>query len=100
MLTVEILNKYFDRRKEELALCLKALENKDFSYIEQVGHKMKGNGITFGFPELSDLGSALETQARGKREPEVRVLVDRFQQWVARTEGTLNEPREIIDFSE
>ena len=98
MLTPEILNKYHSRRKDELPVYRKALDTQDFSAIEQIGHKLKGNGITFGFPELSELGTKMETQAQEKNLAQLEDLLRLFEKWVTSTEGTFHESRPLVDF--
>lgn len=83
MITDEALKKYVERRRKDLEQCLQSLEHSDFPVLENVGHKMKGNGITFGFPELSDLGAALEEAARERRFEAARSQVDRLELWLA-----------------
>lgn len=83
MITDEALKKYVERRRKDLEQCLQSLASSDFPVLENVGHKMKGNGITFGFPELSDLGAALEEAARERRFEAAQSQIDRLELWLA-----------------
>ena len=75
--------KYIVRRHEEKALAKQALASGDLGSLESMAHKWKGNGITFGYPELGDLGAKLEIAASEKRVEEVALLVSEFENWVA-----------------
>lgn len=60
----EAVVKYMQRRKTDIENCRAALKSGNLSVLESVGHQLKGNGITFGFPEISSIGEALETAAK------------------------------------
>lgn len=55
--------KYLNRRKIELDELKSALQNNDFETIINIGHRLKGNGETFGFPLISTIGIHLEKAA-------------------------------------
>ncbi len=74
--------RYTTRRLADLARCRESLERRDFETIENIGHNLKGNGISFGFPELSQLGASMEISARESDDDQVALLVDRFAEWV------------------
>ena len=60
----EIVSRYLDRRKSDLEHCATWLREKDFVALETIGHQLKGNGVTFGFPILSEMGEKLEEAAQ------------------------------------
>lgn len=60
----EAVMKYIERRKTDVENCRLALQSGNLSLLETVGHQLKGNGITFGFPEISTIGEALEIAAK------------------------------------
>lgn len=76
------LESYILRRAEDLEKCKAALLNDDFDSIRKAGHKMKGNGATFGFAELSALGAALETAAIEKNKEVVESSLTEFSAWL------------------
>lgn len=75
---------YVKRRADDHASCRDALARGDLGTIERLAHRMKGNGATFGFGELSELGARLEEAAaqgdRGKCEAELK----RWEEWLGR----------------
>ncbi len=84
MLTHEVITKYHSRRREDLEICRKSMASRDYNAIERVGHKLKGNGLTFGYPELSKLGEDLETSAQTLDLTKLQNLIRFFEDWVAR----------------
>jgi HPt (histidine-containing phosphotransfer) domain-containing protein len=80
----EIMNKYIERRKRDLQACLSFVENQQYQEIEKIAHQLKGNGFTFGYPELSNIGKKLELAAQ---EHDLEILQDslrEFSLWVNR----------------
>ncbi|MFZ4715315.1 MAG: Hpt domain-containing protein [Bacteriovoracaceae bacterium] len=55
--------KYLVRRKREIILMQKDLLAGSFELALQVGHQIKGNALTFGFPQFASLGQQLENAA-------------------------------------
>lgn len=72
----EAVVKYMERRKTDVENCRMALQSGNLSVLETVGHQLKGNGITFGFPEISTIGEALETAAKERNTQAASEQVD------------------------
>lgn len=79
----DIMTRYLARRKHELDECYHSLEIKNFEGLERVGHQLKGNGVTFGHPEISKIGELLEEAAIKKDEAALKNVLERFSTWVS-----------------
>jgi len=55
---------FLRNRRQDVLTSLEVLEAGDFETIERLAHSMKGAGTSFGFPIITDIGSALEQSAR------------------------------------
>lgn len=73
---------YIQRRKSDLVECNKALEAGDFSFLEKVGHQVKGNAQSFGFDQLSPIGIELEDAAKSKDLNRAKLIVKEFSKAV------------------
>jgi HPt (histidine-containing phosphotransfer) domain-containing protein len=78
----ELKNQYIHRRREELKVYIDSLKSQDFEAMGRIGHRMRGNGISFGFPELSALGEKMETAAKQKKLSVLRELSIEFMNWL------------------
>lgn len=78
----DIKVRYIERRKRDLEECLASLENNQFDEIEKVGHQLKGNGATFGHPELSVIGKKMEQAAQVQDLETLQTALKDFSQWV------------------
>ena len=54
---------YLARRKDELKEMIRLLAAGDFEHLAVLGHNIKGSGASFGFPEISRIGAALQHSA-------------------------------------
>lgn len=79
---MDIQNRYMERRKKDLEACLHNLEEEKFTELEKVGHQLKGNGETFGYPDLSTIGSHLEKAAAAQNPEEIERALEEFSHWV------------------
>lgn len=66
------LERYIERRKDDVLTCRNHLIKKDFNQIALLGHKLFGNGATFGLPELTLLGAKLEESAHQKNLNDIK----------------------------
>ncbi|MFA6239067.1 MAG: Hpt domain-containing protein [Bacteriovorax sp.] len=57
---------------EELKQCL---ESDDFDVAINIGHRLKGNGETFGFPAISAIGILMEKAAHLKDREKLRETI-------------------------
>ena len=78
----ELHNRYLERRKRDLEICINSLEHENFNEIERVGHQLKGNGITFGFDELTEIGSQMERAAASADTTELEEAIHNFSTWL------------------
>lgn len=78
-----LLARYIQRRADDYALCVSALDAQNHEVLERVGHQLKGNGRTFGFPELTELGNTLEIAARSKDWATVQSQLQLFGSWIS-----------------
>jgi len=79
----DIMIKYIERRKRDFEECLSFLEHSQFEEIEKVGHQLKGNGATFGHPEVSLIGKNLEQAAHLQDLETLEVYLKQFSIWLS-----------------
>lgn len=78
-----LLNKYLERRQNDLSRLRGALSDKDFDVIERTGHNLFGSGAAYGLEPVSELGARLEKAAQKRDETEISQLVDALEQFVS-----------------
>ncbi|AZZ35531.1 hypothetical protein CIK05_01520 [Bdellovibrio sp. qaytius] len=75
---IEARQKYLDRRKQDIVACQEALAKQDFQFLERVGHQIKGNAVTFGFDQFTNVAVAMEIAAKAKDLTQLSALVAQF----------------------
>ncbi|UVT20946.1 MAG: Hpt domain-containing protein [Nitrospira sp.] len=60
----DIVPIFLANRKKDLLTLRVALTEQDFRTIQNLGHRMKGDGGGFGFDRISEIGAALELAAQ------------------------------------
>jgi CheY-like chemotaxis protein len=74
---------YLEDRKEDLQKIKQALSKKNFSAIEDLGHKMKGSGKCYGFAKISMLGHRIEFFAKEQNASEIEESVGQMQEYLS-----------------
>lgn len=78
----EILPQYFALCRRDLLNLQSALERNDFEQIRVLGHNLKGSGGAYGFPELSEIGLALETSGKRHDREIAKAEVERLGEFL------------------
>ncbi len=82
MISERLRAQYIQRRGEDLQTCKGALEQGDYETIRKVAHRLKGNGTTFGYPEITELGERMEDAARATNLAETRASLETLAKWI------------------
>lgn len=54
---------YLTRRQTEVGQLKESLAQNSFELSQVIGHRLKGHGETFGFPDISEIGVSMEAAA-------------------------------------
>jgi HPt (histidine-containing phosphotransfer) domain-containing protein len=71
----DLIPAYLENRRNDLRVMTRALADGDWPAIAELGHKIKGSGTSYGFPEISDLGRELERAAGAEELEAVRAAL-------------------------
>lgn len=77
-----VLN-FLDRCRENARLLGAAAEREDYPQAAVLGHRMKGTGSSYGFPELSASGSAIERAAQRRAAAELRTAIAHLETYLS-----------------
>lgn len=84
----ELKIKYLSRRMEDIQKLRLTLEQDDYSYALKVGHQVKGNAVTFDFPQIAFIGDEMEKAAKKKDKERVKLLIQKMETVLQ----TVNQP--------
>lgn len=63
---------FLARKREDAAAIIRAAEVGDYSALASIGHKIKGEGGSYGIDAISEIGAAVEHAAKACDLPAVR----------------------------
>jgi HPt (histidine-containing phosphotransfer) domain-containing protein len=75
---------FLENRRKDIEQIRLALEQADFSTVQTLGHRMKGDGGGYGFDGLSDIGSALELAAARRDRDSIRRQLAKLVEYLDR----------------
>jgi len=78
----DVVPGYLEKRRAEVPVYAEALARDDFDSIKRLAHKMRGTGSGYGFPVLTELGSAMEKAAIGGDSAQIRESLQQFAQYL------------------
>ena len=67
-----IVPAYLEGRRRDILSVLAALDSDDYEQIRTIGHKMRGSGTGYGFPEITAIGQRVELAAKSRDEKKTR----------------------------
>ena len=67
-----IVPAYLEGRRRDILSVLAALDRDDYEQIRTIGHKMRGSGTGYGFPEITAIGQRVELAAKSRDEKKTR----------------------------
>jgi HPt (histidine-containing phosphotransfer) domain-containing protein len=79
-----LLPKFIARRRQDVATIRDALARGDVEVIVRIGHNLRGNGLSFGFPEIGPIGERLEAAAEASDRERVLAELEALEAWLAR----------------
>ena len=75
----ELVPAYLHRREGDVWSLRSFVGAKDFKSIKMLAHKLKGNGSSFGFDKISELGGLMMQASDSKDENEISRLIVELQ---------------------
>ncbi len=75
---VELKRKYLERRIQDIDHLISSLESDDFGPAIKLGHQVKGNAVTFDFPQMAPLGIEIENAAKNQDKESIMSLVQKM----------------------
>jgi len=82
---VEHQIKYLNRRVAEIEELKVFLSNNQFDEIYIIGHKLKGNGATFGHEEIGEFGKILEIASLEKNKEKINETIELLAMYVEKS---------------
>ena len=82
----DLIPTFMKNRNKELDNLRIALAARDFEQLRQLGHRMKGVGVSYGFERVSALGKSVEDGARSGDRALLESTIAQYGEYLARVE--------------
>ncbi|OFZ32046.1 MAG: hypothetical protein A2622_12510 [Bdellovibrionales bacterium RIFCSPHIGHO2_01_FULL_40_29] len=70
---------YLSRRDQDIQALKTFAANEDFASMRSLGHKLKGNGSSFGFDQITEFGEQIMKACDAKNMLEINRLISSFE---------------------
>ena len=74
-----LVSEYLQNCRSDLTQLKAALSAGEYETAHRLGHQMKGTGKLYGFPELTQIGRAIEWAASKRAAPELDSRIQRLE---------------------
>lgn len=71
-LPYKVVAAYLENCRKSLPSLKDAISRLDYDFISVYGHRMKGCGGAYGFPELTETGAVMDEAAHGRNDGQLR----------------------------
>ena len=80
----DLIPTFMKNRTKELDSLRVALAAADFEQLRQLGHRMKGVGVSYGFDHVSAIGKRIEEGARSGDRALLEASIGEYGDYLAR----------------
>ena len=80
----DLIPTFMKNRHKELETLRAALAAGDMAQLRQLGHRMKGVGISYGFDQVSVLGKQVEDDAKTRDLKSLEASIAEYTDYLAR----------------
>ncbi|HXR25335.1 MAG TPA: Hpt domain-containing protein [Candidatus Binataceae bacterium] len=78
----DLVPDFLAHKRADIGTLRTAIDQKYYECISQIGHKMKGEGGSFGFDPVTEMGSVLEQAALNKDLTSVNHTLDELAEYL------------------
>lgn len=88
-----IVPPYLEGRRRDILTVSTALDNGDYEQVRIIGHKMRGSGTGYGFPEITAIGQRLELAAESRDAKKSREHLTELSDYLEMLESPVRRPQ-------
>jgi HPt (histidine-containing phosphotransfer) domain-containing protein len=87
---IELKMKYLKKRTQDIEKIRVFLSLEDFQDAAKLGHQVKGNAVTFEFPQMACLGIEIEKAALNRDREALSVLLSKMENMILEAQNQLH----------
>jgi HPt (histidine-containing phosphotransfer) domain-containing protein len=78
----DLIPGFLSRKRVDLGAIVRATDAADYGALAAIGHKIKGEGGSYGFDAITEIGAAIEAAANARDLPALRRCAQEFEQFL------------------
>ncbi len=82
----DLVPEFLSSQKEAARALTQMLSGSDWEGIRRIAHDLKGNGTSFGFPQLTEFGAAVGRSLKRSDLSGLREQIERLTEYLERVE--------------
>jgi HPt (histidine-containing phosphotransfer) domain-containing protein len=83
---IDLIPDFMARKQTDVQNLKNALDGGDLATVASIGHKIKGEGGSFGFDTISDIGAGLESCGKQGDRASAQQLVSDLSEYLEKVE--------------
>ncbi len=87
---IDLKIKYLKRRTQDIEKLRILLSQEDYRDAAKLGHQVKGNAITFEFPQMAGLGIEIEKAALNRDKESLNSLLEKMEDMIQQAQTSLH----------
>ncbi|WP_143422997.1 Hpt domain-containing protein [Halarsenatibacter silvermanii] len=82
----DLIPMFMENRSSDIGNFKEMLKNDNFDEIEELAHKIKGSGGSYGFDRMTELAREIEKAAECRNEDRIAELIAEFEEHLNKVE--------------
>lgn len=78
----DLIPGFLSRKRADLEAIVRATDAADYDTLAAIGHKIKGEGGSYGFDAITDAGAAVEAGAKARDLPALRRCAQELEEFL------------------
>ncbi|MBM4174739.1 MAG: response regulator [Ignavibacteria bacterium] len=79
---IQFQTEYIEQLRTEISELDRIMSPKEFEKFKFFGHNIKGNGVAYGFPEVSKLGAQIENSSKDQDYASLSTAFEELKEWL------------------
>jgi len=73
----DLVEFFLEKRREDYVNLVKLLKEENYNQIAQIGHRIAGTALSYGFERIGELARAMEMAAKAQKPVDIgKVLIE------------------------
>ena len=81
-----LIPQFLSNRRKDVMAIREAIQGGDYEHVRLLGHRMRGDGASYGLKEVSEIGAALEQDSCERNSLAIQKSLNDLEEFLDRVE--------------